>query len=150
MDVIEKYKKYCNLPYKHLGNCTKTGIDCVNLCLYILDKEENILRNYTTKDFCNLEGNWYNDVNSNKINPLGNFNDPDNGWVPISKTDLKEYDVIIMTIGSSNVPNHCAMYLGNDKILMTVEGKVSYITKYGNGYKQYTNQCYRCKEFMNN
>jgi len=150
MDVIEKYKKYCGLPYEHLGNDVIKGIDCVNLALHIIKEETGVTRDYTTKTFCNLEGNWYNKADSHKFNPLNNFKDKANGWVSVDKNKLKEYDVIIMTIGASNVPNHCALYLGQNKMLMILEGKTSYIATYGNSYKQYTNMCFRCKEFMNN
>ena len=43
-----------------------------------------------------------------------------------------------MSIGSTNVTNHCALYLGDNKILQTMIDKISWIAPYGRYYKNYT------------
>ena len=57
-------------------------------------------------------------------------------------TDIKKHDVLIMKIGSP-VPNHGAIYLGNNKILHHAAGRFSTIQTLTNSYKQKISVIYR-------
>ena len=48
-----------------------------------------------------------------------------------------------MSIGSTNVTNHCAMLVDRTKILQTMIKHTSWVAPYGNYYKQYTTGVYR-------
>ena len=53
------------------------------------------------------------------------------------------FDIILMSIGSTNVTNHCAMLVDRTKILQTMIKHTSWVAPYGNYYKQYTTGVYR-------
>ena len=69
------------------------------------------------------------------------------GWIKVKEPKL--YDVITMSIGSTNITNHCALYVDTGKILQTMIGHASYISTYGNYWKQYTTGIYRWKDLIN-
>ena len=46
------YNSYTGFPYKHLGDDTKTGIDCFNLCRLVYKEKLNIDIPYDTSHFC--------------------------------------------------------------------------------------------------
>ena len=54
-----------------------------------------------------------------------------------------------MSLGSTNVTNHCAMYVDTNKILQTMINHNSWIAPYGRYYKQYTVGVYRWKSLVN-
>jgi cell wall-associated NlpC family hydrolase len=128
------WDKYVGLPFKHLGIDPETGIDCFNLIKCIYKKELNIELPYTTRNFCDIiDDNWYARTHERLIDNVSNLK---YGW---EKTDkLEPYNVITMTMGSSNITNHCAIYIGNNKILHTLQNHKSHIAVYGSYYKQYT------------
>lgn len=142
IDTRNWYDKYKGLPYKHLGNSTKTGIDCINLCFLVYRNELGINIPYEAKDFAtNEDPEWYNQMNHE--NPLKHLNDPKWGWVKVK--DLKCFDIVTMSIGSTNITNHAALYVGEDKLLHIMVDKVSWIAPYGKYYKNYTVGKYRWK-----
>jgi hypothetical protein len=63
-------------------------------------------------------------------------------------TDIKKHDILIMKIGSP-VPNHGAIYLGDNKILHHTAGRFSTIQTLTNSYKQKIAVIYRNKLFNN-
>ena len=63
-------------------------------------------------------------------------------------TDIKKHDVLVMKIGSP-VPNHGAIYLGNNKILHHAAGRFSTIQTLTNSYKQKISVIYRNKSLQN-
>ena len=142
MQSIEKwYKKYLNLPFRHLGDNIETGIDCWNLCMYIYKDYRDIDIKQRSWDFCNIiDDNWYNKTTHRLY---------EDGFEKFShifkKTNDKPklYDIILMSIGSTNISNHCAMYVENNRILQTMIGHTSWVAPYGNYYKQYTTGVYR-------
>ena len=69
------------------------------------------------------------------------------GWHKVSEP--KKYDVITMSLGATNVTNHCALYVDQNRILQTMLDHTSWIAPYGNYYKQYTTGIYRWKDLMN-
>ena len=69
------------------------------------------------------------------------------GWIKVKEP--KVYDVILMSLGSTNVTNHCAMYVDTNKILQTMINHNSWIAPYGRYYKQYTVGVYRWKSLVN-
>ena len=136
------YEKYTGFGYKHLGTEPEQGIDCFNLCNYVYKKELNIDIPYLSSNFCNIvDDDWYNKTNDNMF--LDAANNIDNGWVKVATP--KVYDIIIMSLGSTNTANHCAMYVDRSKMLQTMIGHKSWISLYGNYYKQYTLGIYRWK-----
>ncbi len=48
-----------------------------------------------------------------------------------------------MSIGSTNVTNHCALYIGENKMLQTMINHKSWIAPYGRWYKNYTVGIYK-------
>ena len=69
---------------------------------------------------------------------------------------LQPYDLILMCLGATNVVNHVAMYVGNNKILQMIENRDSAIYDYHKYFKQYTikkvrwKSLVKLKEDMNN
>lgn len=142
------YDKYLNLPYKHLGQDPETGIDCVNLCALILKQHCGIPIGKTTSDFCNIvDEDWYSKVSESLFDKGLHLNSPDFSWKLV--TNVETYDIVIMSIGSTNVANHCAMYVGENKLLQIMLDRASWISPYGRYYKQYTLGIYRWNGLKN-
>ena len=138
--MSERFEKYTKIPFKHLGDNPETGLDCFNLNRYILKEELGIDIGYESKDVNPYtDNNWYNLTNRNIM--LEGFTNPKWGWVKVSSP--KEFDVILMYIGATNVANHCALYIGKNKILQIRERHLSSISPYGDYYQQYTIGIYR-------
>ena len=139
------YDSYTGFPYKHLGEDTETGIDCFNLCALVYKNELNIDIPYKTSDFCNIvDEDWYSKTHERWMDRAAS---EEHGWKKVS--EAKPYDVILMSLGSTHVTNHCALYLGNNKILQTMINHNSWVTNYGRYYRQYTTGIFRWKELMN-
>jgi len=135
------YDSYTGFPYKHLGLDIDTGIDCFNLCKLVYKNELDIDIPYTTQDFCNIiDEDWYTKTHERWMDQAAT---EQYGWVKV--TEPKVYDVILMSLGSTHVTNHCAMYVDTNKILQTMINHKSWIAPYGRYYKQYTMGIYRWK-----
>lgn len=133
------YDKYLNIPYKHLGNDPKSGMDCFNLCRYIYNEETGISIPYFSFDRCNIvDDDWYNKTSDSIFE---NSALADNSWKRVSEP--KKFDFILMSIGSTNISNHCAMYLENNKMIHNMIDRPSWISPYGSYYQQYTTGLYR-------
>lgn len=133
------YDKYLNIPYKHLGNDPKSGMDCFNLCRYIYKEETGIDIPYFSFDRCNIvDDDWYNKT-SDAI--FENSALADKHWEHVEIP--KKFDFILMSIGSTNITNHCAMYIENNKVIHSMINRPSWISPYGGYYKQYTTGLYR-------
>lgn len=142
------YNKYIGLPFKHLGQDASTGIDCFNLCAYVLKQECGFPVGMFTSDFCNIvDDDWYLKVTESLLDIGANTNRPDFRWKRV--TTPAPYDVLIMSIGSTNVANHCALYVDDDKLLQTMIGRTSWVSPYGKYYKQYTLGIYRWNGLKN-
>jgi len=138
------YDKYINFPYKHLGQDPTTGIDCFNLCKLAFKNELEIDIPYSTHDFCNIVyEDWYNKTQNQYFLDASKNGD----WKEIQK--LEPFDIILMSIGSTNVVNHCALYVGDNKILQTMENRDSGIYTYHRYYQQYTVKKVRWKSLVN-
>ncbi len=134
------WEKYVGIPYKHLGLTPETGIDCFNLIKYIYKNELNIDLPYTTRNFCNIiDDNWYGRTHERLIDNVSN--NSEYGWEKISNPEL--YSVITMVMGTSSITNHCALYIGNNRIIHTIQNHKSHIAVYGSYYKQYTMGVYK-------
>lgn len=131
--------RYVGIPFKHLGTDPEKGLDCFNLLKYIYKKELNIDIPYSTRTFCNiLDENWYSKNHERYFDDsLANAR----GWEKIEEPEL--YCAITMVMGSSAVTNHCAIYIGDNKILHVLQNHTSHITNYGSYYKQYTMGVYK-------
>jgi cell wall-associated NlpC family hydrolase len=139
------YNRYTGFPYRHLGEEPIDGIDCFNLCTLIYKKELGIEIPYRTRDFCNIvDEDWYEKTHERWMDRAASEK---YGWIKVK--DPKVYDVILMSLGSTNVTNHCAMYVDTNKILQTMINHNSWIAPYGRYYKQYTVGVYRWKSLVN-
>jgi cell wall-associated NlpC family hydrolase len=133
------YDKYVNIPYKHLGNDIVSGMDCFNLCRYIYKQELDIEIPHLSFEHCNIVDNdWYNKTNTDSFRIAV---EQDNRCLSVTNPAI--HDFIFMSIGSTNVTNHCAMFLGSNKIIHTMIGRSSWVSPYGTYYKQYTTGIYR-------
>ncbi len=143
IDMTIWYNKYKDFPYLHLGNDIETGIDCFNLCKLVYLKHLNIDLPYTTDTFCKIiDEDWYSKTQERLFEVNANEK---TGWRKVKEPQL--YDIITMSLGSTNVTNHCALYVDRGKILQTMIKHKSWIAPYGNYYKQYTTGVYRWKDF---
>lgn len=133
------YDKYTNIPYKHLGNDPVNGMDCSNLCRYAYEQENNIAIPYLSYEYCNIvDDDWYNKTTDQYFE---NAVKADPRWVKV--LNPKPFDFILISIGATNVTNHCALYVDTNKILHTMQNRTSWIAPYGSYYKQYTTGIYR-------
>lgn len=134
LDIDNWLPNYIGLPYKHLGN-SREGIDCFNLVALVYKEVLGEEIPYNTQDSgCDVSLDWYSRTETANI-----FVDrakPKWGWEIVDTP--KPFDVCLMSIGATNAPNHCALYLNNKRILQVTDGHVSWVTKYGRVYQQYT------------
>ena len=138
------YDKYVNIPYKLFGTDPKTGMDCFNLLRYVFSEELNIIIPYTSSDFLKIvDDRWFEKTHQQYFLQGAKNGD----WEDVDK--LKNYDFILMSLGSTNVVNHCAMYLGDNKILQMIENRPSGIYEYHKYFKQYTVKKKRWKNLQN-
>ncbi len=64
------------------------------------------------------------------------------GFVPVAMADLKRGDMVVMTV-RSKVPNHAAVYLGDQVILQHLHGRLSSRDVYGGYFVKNTSHCMR-------
>lgn len=134
IDTTIWYSKYLNFPYIHLGDNPETGIDCFNLCRLIYREELNIDIPYDTSEWCNIvDEDWYSKTHNR---PFDEGATEKFGWKKVSIPE--KFNVITMSLGSTNVTNHCALYIGERKILQTMIDRKSWVAPYGRYYKNYT------------
>jgi len=139
------FKDLEGFPYKHLGDDVKTGIDCFNLWRYTVHKYTNKLYQFPTSTFCDeTNENWYNKISEDLMQKKATSK---TDFIPIK--ELQVFDIVLFSIGATNVTNHCATYLGNDRLLQIMIGKPSWIAPYGRWYKQYTEGTYRWIDLQN-
>ena len=129
-----EWNKYVGCPFKHLGLDPKKGIDCLNLIIHIYKEELGIEIPYTSRDWCNTVSDYWYDATFER--PFEKGGTKEYGWKKV--TDPEEFDVITMTLGSSLITNHAAIYIGKGKILHSFQNHKSHIAVYGNYFKQYT------------
>lgn len=135
------YDKYVGIPYKHLGNDMR-GIDCYNLCRLVLHQECGLHISQLSTDFCSIvDEDWYNKMS---ISPFETHIQSELAAGRCKKVRVPSaFDIIIMSIGATNITNHCAVYVGGNKILHTMIDRPSWVSSYGSYYKQYTTGIYR-------
>jgi proteasome lid subunit RPN8/RPN11 len=68
---------------------------------------------------------------------------PENGFFPVVEPIL--HDVLLMQVGSP-VPNHAAVWVGDNKILHHQLGRLSTIDVYGGWYRKVTTHVFRHKD----
>lgn len=141
-DTKNWYDNYIGFKYLHLGDDPETGIDCFNLCRLVYKKELNINIPLSTSDFCDIvDEDWYSKINTSLFENGVKIVREDFAWKSV--TDPEPFDIILMSIGTTNVTNHCALYVGGNKILQTMIDKTSWAAPYGKYYKQYTTGIHR-------
>lgn len=142
------YDQYCNLPYKHLGDNPETGIDCFNLCRLAFKQELDIDIPLSTSDFCKIvDEDWYQKTHTQFFEEGAKLETDNFKWIKVDEPKL--FDVITMSMGSTNVTNHCALYLGDGKILQTMLHRTSGVWPYRGPFKQYTTGIYRWNSLTN-
>lgn len=114
-----------------LGRQFAYGIlDCCTLIRDYYKKELNI-------DFecsCGQEDWW----NQGENRYLDNYEEQ--GFVRIfDETDIRKYDVFLIKLVSP-VPNHAAVFVGDEKILHHIQGRLSTKEIYGGYWRKYTSQ----------
>ena len=148
-DTTPWYNKYVGLPYRHLGNDPKTGIDCVNLCRYIYKQELGLDVKLGSYDFCNIvDEDWYNKTHIDSFGIAMSLESPEMNWTWELVDHPQPFDIIILSIGSTNVTNHCAIYVDHNKMLQTMIKRDSWVTFYGSHYKDCTQGIYRWKNLQ--
>jgi cell wall-associated NlpC family hydrolase len=107
-------------------------VDCYSLCRDWYNRELGLnLHDYDRRDQFWLRGeNLY----------LDNF--AKEGFYPIPVEDLQYGDAILMQL-ESPLPNHAAIYLGNQLILHHLQGRLSSRDIYGGYYLKSTARCLR-------
>ena len=68
------------------------------------------------------------------------------GSIRVTDGSLQLHDIVLMNI-RSNIKNHAGIYLGNDKILHHLAGRLSCREMYGSYYRQYTTQTIRHEKY---
>jgi cell wall-associated NlpC family hydrolase len=139
------YNKYTGIQFKHLGSTLEEGMDCFNLIKYILEQEKCINIPYYTYDICNIvDDDWYLKTNDQLIE---NTVASDSRWQAV--TAPKPFDLITISIGATNITNHCALYVDDNRILHTMIDRPSWVAPYNPYYKQYTTGIYRWTDLQN-
>ena len=138
------YNKYIDIPYKLFGTDTETGMDCFTLLCHVFENELGIKIPYTSSDFLKMvDDQWFTKTHEQHF-----LNGSKNGdWIEVEK--LEQYDLILMCLGATNVVNHVAMYVGNNKILQMIENRDSAIYDYHKYFQQYTVKKVRWKNLNN-
>lgn len=137
MEIVPQ--KYLNAPFKHLGLKLETGIDCFNLIREFYLQELQIEIPYTTRTWCDIvDENWYSKIHTELIK---NITKEEYGWREIETPE--KYCMITMSIGTSTITNHCALYLEQNKMLQVLQNTRSHIATYGKFYQQYTTGIYK-------
>lgn len=133
--------KYTGIPFKHLGD-DRQGIDCHNLCRLVLREECGLDLPKSSIHFCNIvDDHWYNKTT---ISPFEAHIKKQVAEGVCKKVNIpSKFDIVLMSLGSTNITNHCAIYVGNNKILHTMINRSSWVSSYGSYYKQYTTGIYR-------
>lgn len=141
------YDKYIGIPFKHLGD-DEEGIDCFNLCRLVLKNECGFSSFPASSTFCNIvDDDWYNKLS---ISPFEQTIKDKLLTGECKKVSIpSKFDIVVMSIGATNITNHCALYIGNNKILQAMTHRDSWVSSYGAYYKQYTTGIYRCVSLKN-
>ena len=138
------FNKYTDIPYKLFGTDPTTGMDCFNLLCYVFKEHAGIVIPYTSSDFLKMVDDlWFTKTHKEHF-LIGSKN---GDWVEIDT--LQPYDLILMCLGATNVVNHVAMYVGDNKILQMIENRPSGIYTYHKYFQQYTIKKVRWKSLVN-
>ena len=144
----EWWRKYENLPYKHLGIDPINGIDCTNLASLVLKREKGVDVGFTSGDHCSIDSEkWYNSTLKDLM--LEYFKNNKDKWVEIPKDRSQPFDIALISLGSTNITNHCAIFVEKDKLLHIMLNKKSWVSSYGRYWKQYTIRIFRWKDLIN-
>jgi cell wall-associated NlpC family hydrolase len=144
LDIDHWLPNYIGLPYKHLGN-DRNGIDCFNLPRLVYKEVLNEEIPYSTQDSgCDVDINWYSRTETANI--LIDRAKAQWGWQIVDVP--QPFDIILLSIGATNSPNHCALFLNNKRILQVADGHPSWVTKYGKHYQQYTIKIGRWNRYL--
>lgn len=122
------------MPY--IGREYKLGIvDCYSLVQDYYKKELNIeLRDYVRSS------NWNNQGDSPYVD-----NAEASGFQIVDT--LEKHDIILMQMRSP-IPNHAAIYIGNNTILHHLTNRLSSIDVYGGWYQKVTRAIYRHRSLI--
>lgn len=137
--MTEWYNKYLNIPFKHLGQTPESGMDCFSLCRYVYEQEKQVAIPYLSYQYCNIvDEDWYLRTSTQVFEPIIR---QDARCVKV--TTPQPFDFVLMSIGSTNVTNHCALYIATNKVLQIMIQRPSWVAPYRGYYEQYTTGIYR-------
>lgn len=136
--------KYIDIPYKLFGTNPKTGMDCFTLLCHIFKVELGVTIPFTSSDVIKIADDaWFQKTSRQAILEQASNGD----WEHVEELDT--YDLLLMSIGATNVVNHVAMYIGNNNIIQMLENRNSAVYKYHKYYQQYTVKKIRWKNLKN-
>lgn len=137
--IMSWYNKYLNIPFKHLGQSPISGMDCYSLCRYVYEQEKHESIPYLSYEHCNIvDDDWYLKTSDSIFETIVRT---DNRWKKI--LEPAPFDFVLMSIGSTNVSNHCALYVATNKVLHIMQNKPSWVAPFRGYYEQYTTGIYR-------
>jgi len=124
--------KYLGIPYKNKGRDLK-GLDCYGLVIMIYRD-----LGFELLDYWQYAQDWYKSK-KDLIN--------ENYKLQWEKVEFPEiYDIVVMKLKSS-IPNHCAVYLGNYKVIHVYENSDVHIDDLT--LPQWKSKIYGCFRFKN-
>ena len=109
-------------------------------CLSII-RDAYMLTGINIKDYERQNGWWANGQNL-YLDLL-----PKNGFSQVNKDELQEGDIILICCGSS-VPNHAAIYIGDQYILQHNQLRLSQKDLYAGFWRKYTHSIWRHKKWQ--
>lgn len=112
-------------------------LDCYSLCR---DYYQEVL-NITLADYYREDDWWLNGEN-HYLNYLEEV-----GFVRVDPSTLREHDGLLMQVASP-VPNHAAVYIGDNKIIQHIMHRLSSRDVYGGWYRKTTIAVIRYKDFL--
>jgi len=104
-----KIEELIGIPYKHCGR-DLTGLDCYGLVKFCYDKFLGII----LPEYTEYTEEWYktkDGVLEKKLNEFSKL------WTKIEVPE--KWDIITFNHGTKNIMNHCALYIGDDKVIHT-------------------------------
>jgi len=107
-----KVGDFIGIPYKHLGR-DESGLDCWGLVLLFYKKIKNI----ELPDYTEYIRDWHDAGENTLQEQLDTFAGL---WDKVDS--INKHDIVIFKDKNSGIERHCAVYLGDDKILHCYHG----------------------------
>jgi cell wall-associated NlpC family hydrolase len=132
------YRNYIGIPFKERGR-DFSGVDCYGIVVLVYKEELGIklwdTASYDLKDHTHSKDNLM----------LSNYY---KDWKPVNKEEAQELDILMFTMDDElqDIPNHIALYLGENKLLHCMSGHPTYTCKFVKGpLERFFHSAYRYK-----